>query len=86
MRQTELESLSPTERYLQFRGLVRSLHCGYAAISRLRLIPGKVPDGHYNGVFFTLKCITLVLKPPHGDRTAAILLKNDLLHESLQIW
>ena len=44
------------------------------------------PFPSFNGVFFTLKCITLVLKPPHGDRTAAILLKNDLLHESLQIW
>ena len=40
----------------------------------------------FNGVLLTLKCRTLVLKPPHGDRTAAILLKNDLLHESFQIW
>ena len=38
----------------------------------------------FNGVFLTLKRRTLVLKPPHGDRTrnraAAIVLKMDILH------
>ena len=34
----------------------------------------------FNGVFLTLKCRTLVLIPPHGDRAAAILLKMDILH------
>ena len=30
----------------------------------------------FTGVFLTLKCRTHVLKPPHGDRTIDILLKN----------
>ena len=34
----------------------------------------------FNGVFLTLKCRTLVLKQPHSDREAAILLKMDILH------
>ena len=29
----------------------------------------------FNSEFLTLKCRTLVLKPPHGDRAAAILLR-----------
>ena len=37
-------------------------------------------------VYLNLKCRTLVLKPPHGDRAAAILLKKDILHEGFQIW
>ena len=37
-------------------------------------------------VYLNLKCGTLVLKPPHGDRAAAILLKMDILHEGFQIW
>ena len=32
----------------------------------------------FNGIFLTLKCRTLALKPPHGDRAAAILLKMDI--------
>ena len=41
----------------------------------------------FNGVFLTLKCRTLVLKPPHGDRGAAILLKMDIrLHQGFQKW
>ena len=34
----------------------------------------------FNGVFFTVKCRTLVLKHLHGDRAAAILLKMDIRH------
>ena len=41
----------------------------------------------FNVVFLTLKCRTLVLIPPHGDRGAAILLKMDIrLHQGFQIW
>ena len=34
----------------------------------------------FNSVFLTLKCRTLGLIPPHGDRMVAILLKMDILH------
>ena len=33
-----------------------------------------------NGVFLTLKWRTLLLKPPHGNCAAAILLKMDIRH------
>ena len=34
----------------------------------------------FNGVFLSLKCITLVLKHLHGVRAAAIVLKMDICH------